>query len=82
MALAAYEKLFPRDGGWFVQPPNQCARIMMLAPVPFMGIGANYRRKLYSKEKTFESLEVDGQYTRANLVKWNNVAVALLTKPF
>lgn len=80
-ALESYQILFPRDGGWFVDlSPNSNIEIMTMFPVPFMGIGANYRRFLYTDNKKFKELDVTRPHTLNDLIKWNNLAVEALSK--
>jgi hypothetical protein len=81
-ALKAFDILFPRDGGWFVEPKNTNVRVMIMAPMPFMGVGANLRRIRYAENGQFAKLKVTGAYTLNDLMKWNNVLVELLTKTF
>lgn len=79
-AFESYEILFPQDKGWFVDLPTSYSniRIMKMFPVPFMGIGANYRRLLYSESGEFEDLKLTGKHTRNDLIKWNNLTVEVL----
>jgi hypothetical protein len=78
-AFAAFDKLFPVDGGWFRDDPNSNVRVLVLYPVPLRGVGANYRRALYTKDRKFEQLDVTKIHTRKDLSKWNNAVVELLT---
>jgi hypothetical protein len=78
-AFAAYDKLYPVQGGWFAETPNTNIRLLKLYSGPLRGIGANYRRILYSPDQTFDRLALTGQYTRNDLVEWNNMAVRVLT---
>lgn len=79
-ALKSYEILFPRDGGWFMDlSPNSNIRMMRMFPVPFMGVGANYRRTLYTDTGKYEDLKLTGEHTRNDIVKWNNLTVDILT---
>lgn len=78
-ALESYEILFPLRGGWFVDlSPNSNIRVMKMFPVPFMGIGANYRRLLYTESEEFEDLKLTATYTLNDLIKWNNLVVQVL----
>jgi len=47
-------------------------------PVPFMGVGANYRRLIYTKSQRFEDLELVGTHTLKDLIKWNNLTIDVL----
>lgn len=78
-ALDAYEKLFPMESGWFVDVPNSRIETIKMTSVPFMGVGANVRRLAYADSKDFEKIPTGGQFTVADLKKWNNVAVELLS---
>jgi transposase len=78
-ALAAYDKLFPIEGGWIRDLPNSQIRIVLLYPVPFRGIGANFRRALHATGEELRNLKVTGHHTMTDLVKWNNSVVQLLT---
>jgi hypothetical protein len=78
-ALESYQILFPRDDGWFKDlSPNSNIELMKMFPVPFMGIGANYRRLLYTDAKKFEDLKLTGIHTLNDLIKWNNLTVKVL----
>lgn len=78
-ALESYQIMFPRDDGWFKDlSPNSNIEIMKMFPVPFMGIGANYRRLLYTNSKKFEDLELTGIHTLNDLTKWNNLTIEVL----
>lgn len=80
-AFASYQVLFPLDDGWFTDlSPHSEVKIMKMFPVPFMGVGANYRRGLYLKneEDPISSLEVSGRWTKNDLIKWNNLLVEVL----
>jgi len=80
-ALAVYQKLFPVNGGWFVGPSgNSNIKHMKMMPLPFMGIGANYRKAIYTEDDSFESLKLTGTYTLSNLISWNNLAVEVMCK--
>jgi hypothetical protein len=79
-ALGAYEKLFPMKRGWFVDlAPNSRIETIKMMSMPFMGVGANVRRLAYADSKDFEKIPTGGQFTVADLKKWNNVAVDLLS---
>ncbi|MBY0506441.1 MAG: hypothetical protein K2X03_21160 [Bryobacteraceae bacterium] len=79
-ALDAYGLLFPQEGGWFRQPTTSKVKIIKAFPVPFMGVGANLRKALYTNKGEYEDLKVQGQYTIPDLKKWNNLAVDVLLK--
>ncbi len=80
-ALKSYEILFPRPDGWFMDLSSVSdSRVIMLKmfPVPFMGIGANYRRLVYTESKEFDELKTAGRHTLDDLMKWNNLVVDVL----
>jgi len=82
-ALSVYDILFPRDGGWFMDllaTSNVNVRLLRMFPVPFMGVGANYRRMLYTDTAKYEELKLTGAYTHKEIVKWNNLAVEVLSR--
>ncbi|HOQ17520.1 MAG TPA: hypothetical protein PLG49_09185 [Defluviitaleaceae bacterium] len=78
-AFDSYQILFPQDDGWFMDlSPKSNIKMMKMFPVPFMGIGANYKRLLYTESGKFEDLELTGKHTLNNLIKWNNLTVEVL----
>jgi len=79
-ALSAYDALFPNAGGWFLDlSPHSNIRVLKMFPVPFMGVGANYRRLKYTENGDFKELKLTGQHTLTDLIKWNNLTVEVLT---
>jgi hypothetical protein len=80
LALSSYDILFPHTEGWFRDEPKSNIRVMKMFPVPFMGVGANLRKRLYTEEGKYESLELTGQYTMGDLKKWNNLCVDVLSQ--
>lgn len=81
-AIRSYEILFPRDGGWFVEPPNTNIKFLALFPVPYMGLGVSYRRWIYTEDHDINNLKLTGPHTKDDLRKWNNLGVGLLNKQF
>ncbi len=77
-ALNSYQKLFPIEGGWFHDLVNSEIRVMKMFPIPFMGIGANYRRIYYTENQEFKELKLKGKFTFNDLVHWNNLTVEVL----
>lgn len=78
-ALTAYDILFPRDGGWFVDAsPYSNVKLLQVFSVPFRGLGANYRRWRYSKTGKWEDLKLGGTYTMVDLLRWNALIVQVL----
>ena len=77
--MIAYQILFPRDDGWFMDlSPNSNIRIMKMFSVPFMGIGAIYRKWLYTQSESFDDLELTGTHTLDDLNKWYDLVVKVL----
>ena len=80
-ALESYQLLFPTNDGWFMDLPSDSnIKIMKMFPVPFMGVGANYRRLLYTESRKFKDLELTGMHTLNDLSKWNDLTVEVLRK--
>jgi len=78
-ALESYQILFPLNDGWFMDlSPNSNIKMMKMFPVPFMGVGANYRRLLYTESGKFEDLKLTEMHTLNDLIKWNNLTVKVL----
>ena len=59
-AFAAFDKLFPTDGGWFRESSNSNLRSLILYPPPMAGVGANYRRGVYAGDKKWNDLTLTG----------------------
>jgi hypothetical protein len=80
-AFNCYQILFPTEDGWFLEYPDSMVKHMKLFPVPFMGVGANYRLWLYCEgdKKDYNDLKTRGTYTVNDLIKWNNLAVEVLS---
>lgn len=84
-ALGAFDLLFPIPDGkkWLFEIPKSSVSMLMFVPVPFCGIGVNFRRAVYSKDGSFESLKKElptGDMTYHDFVKWNNLAASYLMK--
>jgi hypothetical protein len=77
-ALDSYQLLFPVDDGWFMDLSHSNIRVMKMFPVPFMGVGANYRRFVYTLSRKFDDLQLTGMHTRGDLSKWNNLTIKVL----
>lgn len=74
-AFDAFNKLFPKDGGWFQKYQTSNITRHRLFPIPFHGIGVNYRRCQYTTDHTFNKLEkITGKKTMADIIKWNVLA--------
>lgn len=80
-AFESYQILFPHEDGWFLDLPSISDSniwIMQMFPIPFCGVGANYRRLLYTDTEKFEDLSLGGTHTLFDLIKWNNLTVYIL----
>jgi hypothetical protein len=77
-AFSAYDLLFPIDIGWFLELPRSNIRSIRLFSVPFMGVGANLRRFLYTEKASYMDLKLTREHTFDNLIKWNNLTAKLL----
>lgn len=83
-ALDSYNILFPLADGWFDDlSPHSAIKRMKMFPVPFMGVGANYRREMYAGKENDEvnpvsKIPVSTPLTRRDLVKWNNCGFQVL----
>ena len=77
-ALESYQLLFPIQDGWFKELINSNIIVMKMFPIPFMGIGANYRKFNYSPNGAYPELKLQGIHTLNDLVKWNNLTVKVL----
>ena len=79
-ALSSYNKLFPVAQGWFKSGNhNSNITTMNFMPVPFMGVGANYRKRIYTETNDYDSLNLTGTHTKNNLIRWNNLTVKVLS---
>ncbi len=80
-ALEAYQILFPREDGWFIDlSPTSNIKMLKMFSVPFMGIGANYRRLLYTNSKEFKDLKLKGIHTLNDLIKWSSLTIDILKR--
>lgn len=79
-AFDAFNKLFPRNGGWFFKFPKSSIRWHSLFPISFCGLGANYRRLVYADDKDYDNLYklLSNDKTPFDLSKWNNLAYEIL----
>lgn len=79
-AFDAYNKLFPKSGGWFFKFPKSSIRWHSLFPISFCGLGANYRRLVYTDDKDYDYLYklLSNDKTPFDLSKWNNLAYEIL----
>ncbi len=80
-ALQVYDILFPTGSSWFVdRSPNSRIKNLKVFPIPFMGLGAYYRGKIYGEETDLSEIPVTGMHTIKDLISWNNATVAILAK--
>lgn len=79
-AFDAFNKLFPRKDGWFFKFPYSSIRWHRLFPISFCGLGANYRRLVYTDDKDYDNLYklLSNDMTPFDLSKWNNLAYEIL----
>ncbi len=79
-AFDAFNKLFPRDGGWFFKFPKSSIKWHSLFPISFCGLGANYRKLVYADDKEYDNLYklLSNDKTPYDLSKWNNLAYEIL----
>lgn len=79
-AFDAFNKLFPRYDGWFFKFPKSSIRWHSLFPISFCGLGANYRRLVYTDDKEYDNLYklLSNDKTPFDLSKWNNLAYEIL----
>ncbi len=86
-ALSAFDILFPiPHKSWLFDKPRTCIRILRFMPLPISGLGANFRRFVYSEGKeekgSYDYLKtlLPQDYTCSDLIKFNNLTVAYFTK--
>ncbi len=79
-ALHVFDLLFPMENGsWIVEVPYSDTIQLAMMPVPFSGVGANFRRLLYSNEGKYENLKSQvSSFTYKDLLKWNDLLVTYL----
>jgi hypothetical protein len=79
-AFDAFNKLFPRNDGWFFELPKSSILWHRFFPISFCGIGANYRRLVYTDDKDYDNLYhlLSNDKTQYDLSKWNNLAYKIL----
>ena len=54
-------------------------KVLKTFPIPFAGIGANFRRLSYSGDRKFSGLKLSGAHTLNDLRKWNWLTVEVLS---
>lgn len=82
-ALSAFDILFPiPNKSWLINRPQTHIRILQFMPLPISGIGANFRRFVYSEGKEekcnydYLATLLPKNYTCSDLIKFNNLSVA------
>lgn len=82
-ALSAFDILFPiPNKSWLFDRPRTCIRILQFMPLPISGIGANFRRFVYSEGKEekcnydYLATLLPKDYTCSDLIKFNNLSVS------
>lgn len=82
-ALKVFDLLYPIDSQeWIEIQPYTNIMAMRFFPLPFSGIGANFRRQLYtdSDNPSYEELtNTLTKYSGNDIVKWNNLAYRFLS---
>lgn len=80
-AFKVFDILFPTPGGWFKNlAPNSNVTIMTHFPIPFYGLGANWRRYLHTTTHNINDLVLTGTYTKTDLYKWIGAGYSVLSK--
>jgi hypothetical protein len=77
-AFSIYKSIFPLPSGWFIDQSNSNIRTLKMFPAQLRGIGANYRRKRHTKSAQYKDLELTGDKTMDDIIKWNNKLFDLL----
>ena len=79
-AFNSFNKLFPNSKKWTNKIANSGIECHLFFPVSFSGIGANYRRLVYTNDKEYNSLgeQLPKKMTLKDLIKWNNLTCSLL----
>lgn len=73
-AFNSFNILFPRPDGWFMKLPNSGIEWHSLFPIPFSGIGVNFRRCEYIDSKLFTDMKLSQPNTIKDITKWNKLA--------
>jgi hypothetical protein len=83
-ALFSMDLLFPSTNSWLRLNSKTNILEAIFFPMPFRGIGANYRLEMYStsskKLDNFNQLGLKNKLAIEDLEKWNNLSVDLLHK--
>ena len=79
LALSAFDKLFPVNGGWFRTPTNNSRKVLTLMPAAMRGIGS-FRRKLYKNVEHYKELGYSNEITN-RMTEDHNTGARLLDCP-
>jgi len=79
-AFDAFNKVFPHIGGWFFKFPKSQIEWHRFFPIALSGVGANYRKLVYTEDDTYKSLGkiLTDDMTMSDLAKWNNLGYNIL----
>lgn len=81
-ALSAMDILFPTNGSWLRHNTKTNILESIFFPMPFRGLGANYRRQMYTGTEEnygeYEDLKLKNVFAYNDLIKWNNMTVEIL----
>lgn len=83
-ALSAFDILFPtKNSSWLYDIPYTKIRMLRFMPIPFSGIGANFRRIIYSDGEDkcdYDNLksQLPDDFTYSDILKFNNLPIEYL----
>jgi len=70
VALKAFDRFFPRSGGWIRTPKCGDLRMLIMFPMVFQGIGAAHRFVRYEHRDSRPELEAGSLLKNNHLAKW------------
>lgn len=76
IALGAFDKLFPTNGGWFKEPSGDSRKVLTLMPAAMRGVGA-FRRKISLNKENYNDLGYQDA-TTSRLIEDHNTIARLL----
>ena len=76
VALSAFDKLFPIDGGWFREPAGDSRKVLVLMPPTLRGLGA-FRRRVSAEVDHYDDLGYSDS-TALRLIWDNNTFVCAI----
>lgn len=83
-ALTAFDILFPMESGksWIFEGEQSNIKVLHLFSTPLCGIGANFRRLIYTDNGKYPDLKeiLSGAHTYDDLLKWNQLGFEILQK--